>query len=135
MSPLEVPRVPRIPKKSWQRWRGQHTCFSQVTRPGLPHLQDGGALLILVHLGGQPVELEGHAAQVGEELAVVGLLRTHAQGGLQALQVQQQVAVFVGSGAQLLAGVGDRGYSSPGLSRRHRPFSRCFPIPHDSVSP
>lgn len=85
-----------------------------MTRPGLPHLQDGGALLILVHLGGQPVELEGHAAQVGEELAVVGLLCTHAQGGLQALQVQQQVAVLVGSGAQLLAGVGDRDHSSPG---------------------
>lgn len=85
-----------------------HTGPSQGPSPSQPHLQDGGALLILVHLGSQPVELKGHAAQVGEELAVVGLLRTHAQGGLQALQVQHQVAVLVGQGAQLLMRGGDK---------------------------
>lgn len=72
-----------------------------------PHLQDGGALLIFMHFGGQPVELEGHAAQVGEELAVVWLLCTHAQGGLQALQVEHQIAVLWGWGSQFLWEQGD----------------------------
>lgn len=60
-----------------------------------------------MHFGGQPVELEGHAAQVGEELAVVWFLGTHAQGGLQAVQVEHQIAILWGRGAQLLWEQGD----------------------------
>ena len=107
--PSEVPVVPWMPQESWRKQRGTTRPIPGRPPRAQPHLQDGGALLVLVHLGGQPVELEGHAAQVREELAVVGLLGAHTQGGLQALQVQHQGAVLLGQGAQLLGVEGGGG--------------------------
>lgn len=134
-SPSEAPVVPWTRQKSWRK-QGGTTWQTPGHLPwARPHLQDGGALLVLVHLGSQPVELEGHAAQVREELAVVRLLGAHAQGGPQAPQVQHQVAVLGGQGAQLLAGEGTRAALHHSLSRCRPPFSLRFPLPHDSVSP
>lgn len=100
IQPSNAPIVNLLPPKGWGRGTG------------LPHLQDGRALLIFMHLGGQSVELEGHTAQVGEELAVVRLLSTHAQGGLQALQMEHEIAVFWRWGPQLLWEQGDDLYQA-----------------------
>ena len=70
--PSEVPVVPWMPQESWRKQRGTTRPIPGRPPRARPHLQDGGALLVLVHLGGQPVELEGHAAQVREELAWSG---------------------------------------------------------------
>lgn len=74
--------VPLASQEERGEVRGGSTPAIPGPPPSRPHLQDGGALLILVHFGGQPVELEGHAAQVREELAAVRLLGAHAQRGL-----------------------------------------------------
>lgn len=52
-------------------------------------------LFILVHLGGQTVEFQGHPTQVGKELVFIGLFSKEAESVLQALEVEHEVAVLV----------------------------------------
>jgi len=60
------------------------------------NLQEGRALLVLLHLGGQVVELHSHAAQVGQQLVGVGLLCKDAEGALQPLQLAGKLHVVLG---------------------------------------
>lgn len=63
--------------------------------PGLTHLQERRSLLILVHLGGQALELGGHVAHAHKDLVLAGLLGTATQRVLQLLQLGQQVGILV----------------------------------------
>lgn len=49
------------------------------------HLKEGGSLLILLHFGGEAIELQRHAAEVGQQLVGVGLLGKDTEGTLQLL--------------------------------------------------
>lgn len=59
------------------------------------HLQERCSLLILVHLGGQALELGGHVAHAHKNLVLAGLLGTATQRVLQLLQLRQQVGILI----------------------------------------
>lgn len=65
-------------------------------------LKNGCPLFILVHLGGQAVELQCHAPQVGKELVFIRLFSKEADGVLQALKVVCKIAVLVLKGLYVL---------------------------------
>lgn len=74
---------------------------------GLTHLQERRPLLVLVHLGGQALELGGHVAHAHEDLVLAGLLGAAAQRALQLLQLGQQVGVLGGQRLRVLSREGE----------------------------
>ena len=84
-------------QEAWRdRMRSVCVCVCVCVFWEGPYLKKWGPLLVLLHLGGEMVELHGHAAQVGEQLVGVGLLGEHAEGALQSLQLTRQLHVLLG---------------------------------------
>lgn len=94
----------------------------------MTHLQERRPLLVLVHLGGQALELGGHVAHAHKDLVLAGLLGAAAQRALQLLQLGQQVGVLGGQRLQVLGREGDELGSEGFREQRGAPRWAVLPL-------